>query len=137
MSFRIIFNDYTHIYNKKIYVDILTNNLMNNFNEAKRLSLKESIKKRHKEDSEESRRVNSEFNISKATPTNNSGNDKVINFTITPKPKFNTTNDLRRTNLMVDKNKKIGKIEEIPEEDVDHLKIFNEKEKEKEKINKK
>ena len=134
LSFRIIFNDYTHIYNKKIYVDILTNNLMNNFNEAKRLIIfKREHKKRHKEDNEESKRVNSDFNISKAPPTNNSGNDKVRNSAITPKPKYNTTNELRRTNQIVDKNKKIGKIEEVPEEDVDHLKIFNEQEKEKEK----
>ena len=138
LSFRIIFNDYTHIYNKKIYVDILTNNLMNNLNEAKRLIIfKREHKKRHKEDNEESRRVNSEFNISKAPPTNNNGNDKVRNSAITPKPKFNTTNELRRTNQIVDKNRKIGKIEEIPEEDVDHLKIFNEKEKEKSDIDKK
>ena len=134
LSFRIIFNDYTHICNKKIYIDILTNNLMNNFNEAKRLIIfKREHKKRHKEDNEESRRVNSEFNIAKAPPTNNSANDKVRNSAITPKPKFNSTNELRRTNAVIDKNKKIGKIEEIPEEDVDHLKIFNEKEKEKTK----
>ena len=134
LSFRIIFNDYTHIYNKKIYIDILTNNLMNNFTEAKKLIIfKREHKKRHKEDNEESRRVNSEFNISKETPTNNSGNDKVRNSAITPKPKYNTTNELRRTNAVVNKNRKIGKIEEVPEEDVDHLKIFNENEKEKEK----
>lgn len=134
LSFRLIFNDYTHICNKKIYIDILTNNLMNNFNEAKRLIIfKREHKKRHKEDNEESRRVNSEFNIAKAPPTNNSANDKVRNSAITPKPKFNSTNELRRTNAVIDKNKKIGKIEEIPEEDVDHLKIFNEKEKEKTK----
>ena len=136
LSFRIIFNDYTHIYNKNIYIDILTNNLMNNFNEAKRLIIfKREHKKRHKEDNEESRRVNSEFNISKAPPTNNNGNDKVRNSAITPMPKYNSTNELRRTNAVVNRNKKIGKIEEVPEEDVDHLKIFNEKEKEKEKIN--
>ena len=133
LSFRIIFNDYTHICNKETYVDILTNNLMNNFNEAKRLIIfKREHKKRHKED-DQSKRVNSDFNISNAPPTNNSGNDKVRNSAITPKPKYNTTNELRRTNAVVDKNKKIDKIEEVPEEDIDHLKIFNEKEKEKEK----
>ena len=64
LSLRIIFNDYTHIYNKSVYVDLLTNNLINNFNETKRLiKYKKEYKKKHdKEEFEESKRVNCEQN---------------------------------------------------------------------------
>jgi len=133
LTLRIIFNDYTHIFNKNIYVDILINNLMNNFTEAKRLiTFKREHKKRHnKEDFEESKRINSEYYINKSGGSNKENtNDKFRNSAITPKPNFNNNiNELKRkSNLAI---KSVPSIKELPEEDVDHLKQFNEKEKEK------
>ena len=129
LTLRIIFNDYTHIFNKNIYVDILINNLMNNFTEAKRLiTFKREHKKRHnKEDFEESKRINSEYYINKSGGSNKENtNDKFRNSAITPKPNFNNNiNELKRkSNLAI---KSVPSIKELPEEDVDHLKQFNEK----------
>ena len=128
LNLRIIFDDYTHIYNKKIYVDLLINNLWNNFEEIKRLIIfKREHKKRHvKEDFEESKRINSDYY---GTPSDNQ--DKFRNSAIIPKPKFN--NELKRkSNIAGNKSFKsinsfnvIDSIKEKPEEQVDHLKIFN------------
>jgi hypothetical protein len=128
LNLRIIFDDYTHIYNKKIYVDLLINNLWNNFEETKRLIIfKREHKKRHvKEDFEESKRINSDYY---GTPSDNQ--DKFRNSAIIPKPKFN--NELKRkSNIAGNKSFKtinsfnvIDSIKEKPEEQVDHLKIFN------------
>ena len=144
LNLKIIFDDYTHIFNKKTYIDILINNLMNNFSEAKRLIIfKREHKKRHdKEDFEESKRINSEFYVTKSTSSND--NDKTRNSAIIANSNFNNSLQ-RKGNIAADRNKtkeafkasltfnKINSIKEEPEEDIDHLKQFNEKEKEKEK----
>ena len=116
LTLRIIFNDYTHIFNKNIYVDILINNLMNNFTEAKRLiTFKREHKKRHnKEDFEESKRINSEYYINKSGGSNKENtNDKFRNSAITPKPNFNNNiNELKRkSNLAI---KSVPSIKELP-----------------------
>ena len=147
LNIKIIFDDYTHIFNKKIYIDILINNLMNNFSEAKRLIIfKREHKKRHdKEDFEESKRINSEYYVTKSTSSNASNdNDKGRNSAVIPNSNFNNSLQ-RKGNIAADRNKgkeafkasltfnKINSIKEVPEEDIDHLKQFNDKEKEKEK----
>ena len=144
LNLRIIFNDYTHINNKNIYIDLLINNLLNNFTEEKRLIVfKREHKKRHdKEDFEEQKRINSDFYLTKASSTPKENNEKVRNSAIIPKGNFN--NELKRKgNMANDRNKnalkmsstfnKIDSIKEVPEEDVDHLKKFNDKEKGNEK----
>ena len=151
LNLKIIFDDYTHIFNKKTYIDILINNLMNNFSEAKRLIIfKREHKKRHdKEDFEESKRINSEYYVTKSTSSNASNdNDKARNSAVVPNSNFNNSLQ-RKGNIAADRNKtkeafkasltfnKINSIKEEPEEDIDHLKQFNEKEKEKEKEKKK
>ena len=139
---RIIFDDYTHIYNKNMYIDILINNLINNDNEAKKLTVfkREHQKRHNKEDFEESKRINSEYIVSKSsssskvTPKDN--NDKIRNSAIIPKNN-NFNNELKRKgNIAANKNlkaastfNKIKSIKEVPEEEVDHLKNFNNKEK--------
>ena len=146
LNIKIIFDDYTHIFNKKIYVDLLINNLMNNFSEAKRLIIfKREHKKRHdKEDFEESKRINSEYYVSKSSNSSTaSGNDKLRNSAIIPN---NVNNILRRkSNIAGNTNKSfkssntfnnIDSIKELPEDDVDHLKKFNEKDKNKNTKNK-
>ena len=144
LNFKIIFDDYTHINNKNIYIDLLINNLMNNITEEKRLiTFKREHKKRHdKEDFEEQKRINSDFYLSKTSSTSKDNNEKVRNSAIIPKGNFN--NELQRKgNIANDRNKnklkasatfnKIDSIKEVPEEDIDHLKKFNEKENEKNK----
>ena len=159
LNLKIIFDDYTHINNKNIYIDLLINNLMNNFTEEKRLIIfKREHKKRHdKEDFEEQKRINSDFYITKSSSSSNDYDDKIRNSAIIPKGNFNFNNELqrkgniaidknkinnqlqRKSNIAIDKNKlkasatfnKIDSIKEEPEEDIDHLKNFN-KEKEKE-----
>ena len=138
---RIIFDDYTHIYNKNMYIDILINNLINNDNEAKKLTVfkREHQKRHNKEDFEESKRINSEYIVSKSssskvTPKDN--NDKIRNSAIIPKNN-NFNNELKRKgNIAANKNlkaastfNKIKSIKEVPEEEVNHLKNFNDKEK--------
>ena len=148
LNFKIIFDDYTHINNKNIYIDLLINNLMNNITEEKRLiTFKREHKKRHdKEDFEEQKRINSDFYLSKTSSTSKDNNEKVRNSAIIPKGNFN--NELQRKgNIANDRNKnklkasatfnKIDSIKEVPEEDIDHLKKFNEKENEKNKKTKK
>ena len=141
LSLRIIFNDYVHIYNKNIYVDILVNNLMNNFSEAKRLIIfKREHKKRHdKEGYEESKRINSEYYVTKSDSSNKANtNDKFRNSAIIPKTNFNNINELKRKgNIAADKNfhssktistlNKVESIKELPEENNDYLKKFNDK----------
>ncbi len=134
LTLRIIFNDYTHIFNKKIYVDILINNLMNNFTEAKKLIIfKREHKKRHnKEDFEESKRINSEYYISQSGGSEENTDDKFRKSAITPKTNFNNNiNELKRKSNLAIKN--VPSIKELPEEDVDYLKKFNEKEKKNKK----
>ena len=141
LNMRIIFDDYTHIYNKNMYIDILINNLINNDNEAKKLTVfkREHQKRHNKEDFEESKRINSEYIVSKSssskvTPKDN--NDKIRNSAIIPKNN-NFNNELKRKgNIAANKNlkaastfNKIKSIKEVPEEEVDHLKNFNNKEK--------
>ena len=148
LNFKIIFDDYTHINNKNIYIDLLINNLMNNITEEKRLiTFKREHKKRHdKEDFEEQKRINSDFYLSKTSSTSKDNNEKVRNSAIIPKGNFN--NELQRKgNIANDRNKnklkasatfnKIDSIKEVPEEDIDHLKKFNEKENERNKKTKK
>ena len=149
LNLKIIFDDYTHIFNKKTYIDILINNLMNNFSEAKRLIIfKREHKKRHdKEDFEESKRINSEYYVTKSSNASNDS-DKARNSAVIPNSNFNNSLQ-RKGNIAADRNKtkeafkasltfnKINSIKEEPEEDIDHLKQFNEKEKEKEKEKKK
>ena len=146
LNIRIIFDDYTHIYDKKIYVDLLVNNLMNNFSEAKRLIIfKREHKKRHdKEDFEESKRINSEYYVSKSSNSSvASGDDKLRNSAIIPNNVNNTLK--RKSNIAGNTNKSfkssntfnnIDSIKELPEDDVDHLKKFNEKDKNKNTKNK-
>ena len=134
LTLRIIFNDYTHIFNKKIYVDILINNLMNNFTEAKKLIIfKREHKKRHnREDFEESKRINSEYYISQSGGSEENTDDKFRKSAITPKTNFNNNiNELKRKSNLAIKN--VPSIKELPEEDVDYLKKFNEKEKKNKK----
>ena len=139
LNIRIIFDDYTHIYDKKIYVNLLINNLMNNFAEAKRLIIfKREHKKRHdKEDFEESKRINSEYYVTKSgnSSTKNNNDDKFRNSAVTPN---NISNELKRKSNIAGANKsikstgtfnKIDSIKELPEEDIDHLKKFNDKDK--------
>ena len=162
LNLKFIFDDYTHIKNKNIYIDLLINNLMNNFTEEKRLIIfRREHKKRHdKEDFEEQKRINSDFYLTKSSSSSNDIDDKIRNSAIIPKSNFNFNNELqrkgnmaidknklnnqlqRKSNIAIDKNKnkikasatfnKIDSIKEEPEEDIDHLKNFN-KEKEKEK----
>jgi hypothetical protein len=122
LSLRIIFNDYTHILNKKVYVELLINNCMNNFDEAKRLIIfKREHKKRHdKEDFEESKRINSEYYVSKSDPAN----DKIRNSAIIPKP---NTAFQRKDNIagaLKKRNSCFTSIPESTDEDIDHLKEF-------------
>lgn len=134
LTLRIIFNDYTHIFNKKIYVDILINNLMNNFTEAKKLIIfKREHKKRHnREDFEESKRINSEYYISQSGGSEENTDDKFRHSAVTPKTNFNNNiNELKRKSNLAIKN--VPSIKELPEEDVDYLKKFNEKEKKNKK----
>ena len=143
LNLRIIYDDYTHIYNKETYIDLLINNLMNNFTEANRLIIfKREHKKRHdKEDFEESKRINSEYYISKSSVNSSSkdNSEKIRNSAIIP-----NNNELKRKGNIAGKNNlkqsttfnKIDSIKEEPEEDIDHLKKFNEKEKDKNKITK-
>ena len=134
LTLRIIFNDYTHIFNKKVYVDILINNLMNNFTEAKKLIIfKREHKKRHnREDFEESKRINSEYYISQSGGSEENTDDKFRKSAITPKTNFNNNiNELKRKSNLAIKN--VPSIKELPEEDVDYLKKFNEKEKKNKK----
>ena len=118
---------------------------MNNFSEAKRLIIfKREHKKRHdKEDFEESKRINSEYYVTKSSNASNDS-DKARNSAVIPNSNFNNSLQ-RKGNIAADRNKnkeafkasltfnKINSIKEEPEEDIDHLKQFNEKEKEKEK----
>ena len=125
LSLRIIFNDYTHILNKKVYVELLINNCMNNFDEAKRLIIfKREHKKRHdKNDFEESKRINSDY----YSPKTDQANDKIRNSAIIPKP--NTTFQ-RKDNLLGNqkiRNSCITTIPESADEDIDHLKEFTDK----------
>lgn len=135
LNIRIIFDDYTHIYNKKVYVDLLVNNLTNNFDEAKRLIIfKKEHKKRHdKEDFEESKRINSDYYISQGSKDSNT-NEKIRNSAITAselKRKDNIAGH-KSTEYKRDLTyNKIDSIKEEPEEDVDHLKNFNEQENKK------
>ena len=135
LNIRIIFDDYTHIYNKKVYVDLLVNNLTNNFDEAKRLIIfKKEHKKRHdKEDFEESKRINSDYYISQGSKDSNT-NEKIRNSAITAselKRKDNIAGH-KSTEYKRDLTyNKINSIKEEPEEDVDHLKNFNEQENKK------
>ena len=147
LNFKIIFDDYTHINNKNIYIDLLINNLLNNFTEEKRLIIfKREHKKRHdKEDFEEQKRINSDFYLTKTSSSSTASkdnNEKYRNSAIIPKGNF--SNELKRKgNIANDKKKeqlkvsatfnKIDSIKEVPEEDVDHLKKFNDKEKGNEK----
>ena len=133
LNIRIIFDDYTHIYSKKTYVDILVNNLSNNFVEAKRLiTFKKEHKKRHdKEDFEESKRINSDYYITQNNKDNSNAvntNEKVRNSAITAselKRKGNIAGH-KLTEYKRDLTyKKIDSIKEVPEEDIDHLKKFN------------
>ena len=110
---------------------------MNNFSEAKRLIIfKREHKKRHdKEDFEESKRINSEYYLTKSTASND--NDKARNSAVIPNSNFNGLQ--RKGNIAADRNKgketlkasltynKINSIKEVPEEDIDHLKQFNDK----------
>ena len=51
LPYKIVFNDYNQINNKKSYIDILVNNLINNFEEEKRLIVfKKEHKKRHEKE---------------------------------------------------------------------------------------
>jgi hypothetical protein len=51
LPYKIVFNDYSQIKNKKAYVDILVRNLINNFEEEKRLIIfKREHKKRHEKE---------------------------------------------------------------------------------------
>ena len=148
LNFKIIFDDYTHINKKNIYIDLLINNLMNNFTEERRLIIfKREHKKRHdKEDFEEQKRINSDFYLTKASSTPKENNEKVRNSAIIPKGNFN--NELKRKgNMANDRNKnalkisstfnKIDSIKEVPEDDIDHLNKFNDKGNEKNKKTKK
>ena len=58
--YKFVFNDYTQIKNKKTYIELLVNNIINNSEEEKRLIIfKREHKKRHaKEKYEESQRIN-------------------------------------------------------------------------------
>lgn len=134
LNLRIIYDDYSRIYNKNIYIDILINNLWNNFDEAKRLIIfKREHKKRHtKEDFEESKRINSDYYQA------SSDNKDKRNSAIIPKPNFNY--ELKRkgniagnkTSLKtVSSFNKADSIKETPEESVDYLKVFNENNKNK------
>ena len=143
LNIQIIFNDYTHIFSKNAYVDILINNLMNNFSEIRRLTtFRREHLKRYKKKTGEAKRGNSDYNINVTTSSSNC--DK-RNSAIIPQPKFNTNNDLKRTNAVIDKSKNISYLsrksstlssnvkilEEVPEEDVDHLKKFDDEKKTK------
>ena len=129
---RILFDDFTHINNKKCILINLINNLMNNDNEAKKLTIfkREHQKRHNKEDFQESKRINSEYIVSKSsssktTPKDN--NDKIRNSAIIPKNN-NFNNELKtKGNIAANKNlkaastfNKIKSIKEVPEE-VDHL----------------
>ena len=51
LPYKIVFNDYNQIKNKKAYIDILVKNLLNNFEEEKRLIVfKKEHKKRHQKE---------------------------------------------------------------------------------------
>ena len=51
MPYKIIFNDYSQIKNKRAYIEILVRNLINNFEEEKRLIIfKKEHKKRHEKE---------------------------------------------------------------------------------------
>ena len=128
LFFRIIFNDYTHILNKNVYVELLIGNLMNNFVEAKRLIIfRREHKKRHeKKSKEESKGIINDFSGS----SNN--NDNLRNSAIIPKSNFNSNLLQRKDNLGDPKKRKsavvgMNSIAELPEEDIDHLKQFNDK----------
>ena len=133
LRFRIIFDDYTHIFNKNVYVDLLIRNLMNNFVEAKRLIIfRREHKKRHeKENNDESKRINSEFSVTSSGSSNN--NDNFRNSAIIPKTNFHNNILQRKDNIGFDPKKRnsflvgVNRIEEVPEEDIDHLKQFNDK----------
>ena len=133
LRFRIIFDDYTHIFNKNVYVDLLIRNLMNNFVEAKRLIIfRREHKKRHeKENNDESKRINSEFSVTSSGSSNN--NDNFRNSAIIPKTNFQNNILQRKDNIGFDPKKRnsflvgVNRIEEVPEEDIDHLKQFNDK----------
>lgn len=140
LNIRIIFDDYTHIYNKNLYIELLINNIMNNNIEAKRLTIfkREHQKRHHKEDFEESKRINSEYIVSKSSssipPAIKDNNDKIRNSAIIPN-NMNFNNELKRKgNIAANKNMKKSItshniIKEVPEEDIDHLKNFNDKQK--------
>ena len=137
LNIKIIFDDYIHIYNKDMYIDLLINNLINNNSEAKKLTIfkREHQKRHNKEDFEESKRINSEYIVSKSafpsTIVSKDNNDKIRNSAIIPKNN-NFNNELKRKgNLAANKNlksvstfNKINSIKEEPEEELDPLKNF-------------